>query len=688
MFVNFIFIFVLQVVVRCSEIDIFPRMPITVEKSENVVCSEESKQYLDNLNNFTLWAHEMRDASAPSAISVLRGSGFNLGNLEQCLTANAPFPTQYCLAVIVANIPKTKSPRDIYSLEFDPNENIINKLYVYEDETKAPRNVVRMGWCIPASCSPNDAQNSLNNYLQRYDHPLKKENVSFSATVPQILCQSSNKVPELDLVDISFCILAITLLLLVVLATILDYNGYQNTEKKLSSTTLLLAFSAIKNFRGLSKADESEKPLKIFYGMKTISLFMVIAGHRFALFAGSPMITYDSIEEHFRTTVYSALYHGDLFVDTFFFIGGLLVTYIVLGLIDKKMFKPGLIILNRYLRLTPSYAFVIFFQATMLYHTGTGALWEPIVGQERKDCRQNWWTGILYISNLVNSDHMCITQSWYLPCDFHYFLLALLLVYLLKKNKKIGFVGIALSCTLTMIVTFYLIYANERPAFLRFLLNFLAGPKLFIDFQLTYIKTYTRGLPYFVGICGGYIYYTVKGVDFSISKFRSTILLFSSYGLLCFLLFTGIIFYDPYHQYNVLESSFYGTTFRFLWAIGTFGFIYAISFGPHGIIYNFLSWIVFIPLSKLSYGAYLCHMGFQLRDIASTVNPRKFVMFDVFLQWIGDTVWAYMFSFLLYLMIEEPMKNIFKTILFKNRGNKSTSNLPAEVDIKLENNKL
>lgn len=61
-----------------------------------------------------------------------------------------------------------------------------------------------MGWCIPASCSPNDAQNSLNNYLQRYDHPLKKENVSFSATVPQILCQSSNKVPELDLVDISF----------------------------------------------------------------------------------------------------------------------------------------------------------------------------------------------------------------------------------------------------------------------------------------------------------------------------------------------------------------------------------------------------------------------------------------------------------------------------------------------------
>lgn len=57
-------------------------------------------------------------------------------------------------------------------------------------------------------------------------------------------------------------------------------------------------------------------------------------------------------------------------------------------------------------RLTPSYAFVIFFQATMLYHTGTGALWEPIVGQERKDCRQNWWTGILYISNLVNSDHM------------------------------------------------------------------------------------------------------------------------------------------------------------------------------------------------------------------------------------------------------------------------------------------
>lgn len=39
-------------------LQIFPPLPVSVSKSSNAVCKEHSDLYLDNLKNFTLWAHE------------------------------------------------------------------------------------------------------------------------------------------------------------------------------------------------------------------------------------------------------------------------------------------------------------------------------------------------------------------------------------------------------------------------------------------------------------------------------------------------------------------------------------------------------------------------------------------------------------------------------------------------------
>jgi hypothetical protein len=57
-------------------------------------------------------------------------------------------------------------------------------------------------------------------------------------------------------------------------------------------------------------------------------------------------------------------------------------------------------------RLTPIYAFVIFYYATLFNYTGSGPMWKVVAGQDSQDCRDNWWTNILYISNYVNADHM------------------------------------------------------------------------------------------------------------------------------------------------------------------------------------------------------------------------------------------------------------------------------------------
>jgi len=57
-------------------------------------------------------------------------------------------------------------------------------------------------------------------------------------------------------------------------------------------------------------------------------------------------------------------------------------------------------------RLTPPYAFVIFFYATLLSHLGSGPLWDKWVGVNKQYCVDNWWINLLYINNYVKVSDM------------------------------------------------------------------------------------------------------------------------------------------------------------------------------------------------------------------------------------------------------------------------------------------
>ncbi|KAG8237343.1 hypothetical protein J437_LFUL014549 [Ladona fulva] len=97
--------------------------------------------------------------------------------------------------------------------------------------------------------------------------------------------------------------------------------------------------------------------------------------------------------------------HGDLVVDTFFTVGAFLLAYS--GLKDSRT-QPNIAImyLIRYIRLTPAYALVLFFYATVLNRLGSGPLWHASVTPESSFCAKNWWTNLLYVSNYVNTGEM------------------------------------------------------------------------------------------------------------------------------------------------------------------------------------------------------------------------------------------------------------------------------------------
>lgn len=99
--------------------------------------------------------------------------------------------------------------------------------------------------------------------------------------------------------------------------------------------------------------------------------------------------------------------NGMTIVQTFFTISGFLLTVQFLDMTNsfKKKVNFSYIfyaILYRFIRLSPVYAFMIFFDATWLIRMNEGPGWKRIAESERYFCRKNWWTNLLYLNNYVN----------------------------------------------------------------------------------------------------------------------------------------------------------------------------------------------------------------------------------------------------------------------------------------------
>ena len=59
--------------------------------------------------------------------------------------------------------------------------------------------------------------------------------------------------------------------------------------------------------------------------------------------------------------------------------------------------------MNPTYRLTPAYAAVLAFMATLVVHCGSGPDWQVIKGMS-SECRASWWRNLLYINNLEHQE--------------------------------------------------------------------------------------------------------------------------------------------------------------------------------------------------------------------------------------------------------------------------------------------
>jgi peptidoglycan/LPS O-acetylase OafA/YrhL len=112
--------------------------------------------------------------------------------------------------------------------------------------------------------------------------------------------------------------------------------------------------------------------------------------------------------------------------------------------------------------------------------------------------------------------------------------------------------------------------------------------------------------------------------------------------------------------YNKLISSLVYPTTRIIWAINTATLIWMCITGNGGLVNKFLSWKVFIPLSRLTYSVYLTHAWIvwiywgSKRDLVDMNN------FNILSLFSGIILMSYVLGAIFSLIFESPFLNLQK----------------------------
>lgn len=87
-------------------------------------------------------------------------------------------------------------------------------------------------------------------------------------------------------------------------------------------------------------------------------------------------------------------------------------------------------------------------------------------------------------------------------------------------------------------------------------------------------------------------------------------------------MYSVTLYYVPSYQYSALESALYNSLHRLGWSVFTGWIVLACVTSDGGVLKNFLSSRALVPLSRLTYCAYLTNGFIELYLAASIRTPK------------------------------------------------------------------
>ena len=462
---------------------------------------------------------------------------------------------------------------------------------------------------------------------------------------------------------------------------------FASFEKPLEFVT---AFSIIKNVNTIFSTKMPPTAITSLNGIRVLSIGWVILAHTFLWSLTTqalkdPLYAIEHITHRFS---FQAMSNGFFAVDSFFFLSGALVAFLTLREMERKNGRFPVITyyLHRYLRLTMVYAFLLFFWWTLTVHLGNGPTWNKVAGVDsnlQNNCEKYWWTNFLYINNLYpwGLKDECMGWTWYLSNDMQFYILAPLIIIPLYFSFPVGLLISGVLIIVTIVANGAIAGVKEFQANM---IQFESGGE---DNDI-YIKPYTRAGPYIVGLVLGYVLF--KKVRINIHWLADWLI----YRVVL-IVAGGCLFSSLYGLYsswgrgglNLAENVSYFMFSRFVWAFGLALLVFTCHNGYGRVINAFLSMGFWVPLSRLTYTAYLIHPIILTAVFSTLREPFTYSDYIMTVYGIAMVVLSFGAAGVVAVFVEFPLSNL-EMAIFKAAGLKlreSTRNVESQKkDVRLE----
>ncbi|CAN7988847.1 unnamed protein product, partial [Ixodes hexagonus] len=505
---------------------------------------------------------------------------------------------------------------------------------------------IKLGGCFPSTCSITDIPSILNECLASWE---------LAAVVS--LCDDNEpwEGPPLFVT----CFLGV-FVSAVCLATALDVCSNivgAIKDKPLPRASSqepiekLKALSAVQSFRSIFVLANQGNNLDAFHGLRVLGTLWVITSHT-SIFTDT--VFYDNVDELYKmssTWRRQFIVNASMHACIFFTMGGFMMWVTLSKRWDKDRDTISIfsIALHRYLRLFPL-LWATHFLHQLVPISGHGPQWSENAKMRAGAFTKHWPHYLMGTFNYLDIDDIQSPQHWYSAVDFQLFIFSL---YFVLRLKRTGQVRLLVTLIVASMCTTFLMTKRGNLSPGTFYFTPILPSEMGDDPASLYYMPYVHFVSYSLGILAAF-YHTKYGSN-DIGKGWQGVLWAASLLCMCGVLFGSLLWNSPDDAPSPWAAALYKATHRGLFSAGLCWILFACVTGRAGFVNNILSWPAWIPLSRLSFGAYMIHdfiLDYQWLNFRNRINEGHFYLMTLV---AGNFAASFVASFLLHAFLEKPI---------------------------------
>lgn len=320
----------------------------------DIRCAQSLLKIVFGLRKLEKWAFQLLDSIGRPPSGILDVTMSDYGDYDQCLevvsltrSGDEDFRGQHCnIQVEHPHIPAL-TKQAIARLPQLLKEDSVYKDVLLTYTRLQTSIAVRVGICVPSTCSKEDVFKMLNPAVA---------NLKLGVSVAECETKSIVTLTEEQLVAICmFGLLGTVLLLgtlLEIVLSVVKRPTISEAFRRKANKSVLATFGIFRNLRQLLTTDDVPSAMNCLHGIRVITMFWVVLSQTYLNVEFQAVRGLKFLIPAVESFSFQFIVNGLLAVDTFFFLSGLLLSMNVLKNIDKKNMKKQTfgIFLYRYLR--------------------------------------------------------------------------------------------------------------------------------------------------------------------------------------------------------------------------------------------------------------------------------------------------------------------------------------------------